>query len=124
MRRYQLREYTKVPAESAVISPGFRLSEVIDQFYAEGVVPDFLPADLGEDNAEEFDDDGLPVVDPLGDIRSDPMELREAALVHGIEEYESTLSPTPSTPSVLVSPLLSDPAVNADCDNQKNRDTI
>lgn len=99
MRRYQLRKYTKIPVESAMTSPGFRLSEVIDQFYAEGVVPDFLPADLGEDNAEEFDDDGLPVVDPLGDIRSDPMELREAALVHGIEEYESALSPTSPVPS-------------------------
>lgn len=98
MRRYQLRKYAKIPVESAMTSPGFRLSEVIDQFYAEGVVPDFLPADLGEDNAEEFDDDGLPIVDPLGDVRSDPMELREAALVHGIEEYEAALSPTPPVP--------------------------
>ena len=98
MRRYQLRKYAKTPENSAMTSPGFRLSEVIDQFYAEGVVPDFLPADLGEDNAEEFDDDGLPIVDPLGDIRSDPMELREAALVHGIEEYEAALSPTLSAP--------------------------
>lgn len=98
MRRYQLCNYSKIPVEPAPVSPGFRLSEVIDQFYAEGVVPDFLPADLGEDKAEEFDADGLPIVDPLGDIRSDPIDLREAALVHGIEEYEATLSPTPPTP--------------------------
>ena len=98
MRRYQLRKYAKAPENPAVTSPGFRLSEVIDQFYAEGVVPDFLPADLGEDKAEEFDDDGLPIVDPLGDVRSDPMELREAALVRGIEEYEAALSSTPPAP--------------------------
>ena len=29
-------------------SPGFTLTEVIDQFYTEGVVPDFIPADLGD----------------------------------------------------------------------------
>lgn len=106
MRRYQLRKYTKTPEKPAMTSPGFRLSEVIDQFYAEGVVPDFLPADLGEDNIEEFDDDGFPVVDPLGDIRSDSMELREDALVHGIEEYEAALSSTPSpSPAPISEPL-------------------
>lgn len=98
MRSYELRKYKKTPEKPAATFPGFRLSEVIDQFYAEGVVPDFLPADLGEDKAEEFDADGLPVVDPLGNIRSDPMELREAALMQGIDEYESALASTPPSP--------------------------
>lgn len=44
------------PAAATV--PGFTLSEVIAQFYAEGVVPDFIPADLGEDLVGEVDADG------------------------------------------------------------------
>lgn len=98
-------------SEETQLRPGFTLAQIIDQFYAEGVVPDFIPADLGEDSADEISDDGFFVVDPLGNIRTDPFEAREAALMSGIKDPD----PAPSSaPSVPVSPLLSDPAVNVD----------
>lgn len=68
--------------------PGFTLSEIIDSFYLEGVVPDFIPADLGEDAADEVDEDGNFIVDPRGNIRTDPMDLRESELIAGIYDPE------------------------------------
>ncbi|UNI72412.1 MAG: hypothetical protein [Chaetfec virus UA24_2329] len=104
MRIYEKREYRKVPAVPSRTVPGFRLSEVIDQFYAEGVVPDFLPADLGEDTAEEFDSDGFPIVDPDGNIRTDPMDARERALMKGVDEFETSLQPPVPVPVPVPEP--------------------
>lgn len=75
--------------------PGMTLTETIDQFFVEGVVPDLLPADLGSDETSEVTFDGWPVVDPLGDIRTDPMELRERQLVKAsddkfVQQYAGT----------------------------------
>lgn len=54
-------------------------------FYAEGVVPDFIPADLGRDESDEVDaDSGLWAVDAAGNIRTDPMDYREASLMAGL----------------------------------------
>lgn len=75
------RSVQTVPISPAETTPGMTLTETIDQFFVEGVVPDLLPADLGTDDATELDADGLPIVDPMGDIRSDPFELRERLLV-------------------------------------------
>lgn len=87
------------------VTPGFRLTEVIDQFYAEGVVPDFIPADLGEDSADEIDPrTGLYAVDPDGDIRTDPFEAREAKLMEGIKDPDP--APVPIPPSSVVPPTI------------------
>lgn len=102
MRAYEFSKPTEVSNPRAVTSPGFRLSEVIDEFFAEGVVPEFLPADLGEDKADEFDADGWPSVDPDGRIDVDPMERREAALMAGVKDPDPApvsapaLSPAPA----------------------------
>lgn len=105
-----MREYMKRQAMPPAISektqlrPGFTLAQIIDQFYAEGVVPDFIPADLGEDSADEISDDGFFAVDPLGNIRTDPFEAREAALMAGIKDPDPAPSPT-SAPSPTPEPL-------------------
>lgn len=84
--------------EKTQLRPGFTLAQIIDQFYAEGVVPDFIPADLGEDSADEISDDGFFAVDPLGNIRTDPFEAREAALMAGVKDPDPAPSPTPPAP--------------------------
>lgn len=87
MRLYQLKPAQSVgrgiPAETI---PGSTLTEVIDLFLAQGVTPDLLPADLGEDADDEFDNEGYPYVDPLGNIRTDLMELRERRLVSAADD--------------------------------------
>lgn len=70
---------------AAVTVPGFTLSEVIAQFYVEGVVPDFIPADLGEDLVGEIDADGRWLVDPAGDIRTDRLDKLESDLMAGLD---------------------------------------
>lgn len=77
--------------------PGFTLSEIIDQFYAEGVVPDFIPADLGEDASDELDPDGWPYVDPRGDIRTDPIQFREEQLLAGVKDPDPAPVSVPPT---------------------------
>lgn len=72
-------------APAAATVPGFTLSEVIAQFYAEGVVPDFIPADLGEDLVGEIDADGRWLVDPAGDIRTDRLDKLESDLMAGLD---------------------------------------
>ena len=89
-------------SEKTQLRPGFTLAQIIDQFYAEGVVPDFIPADLGEDSADEISDDGFFVVDPLGNIRTDPFEAREAALMSGIKDPDPAPSPTPPAPPASI----------------------
>lgn len=74
-------------------SPGFTLTEIIDQFYAEGVVPDFIPADLGEDLVDETDADGRWLVDPAGDIRTDRLDKLESDLMAGLN---AVVDPAPS----------------------------
>lgn len=98
MRAYQKRAFAPSVKKSALVTPGFTLAEIIDQFFAEGVVPDFIPADLGEDMADEVDADGSWLVDPYGDIRTDPMEMRENALMSGIKDPDPVPDPTPPAP--------------------------
>ena len=74
--------------------PGFTLSEVIAQFYAEGVVPDFIPADLGEDLVGEIDADGRWLVDPDGDIRTDRLDKLESDLMAGLD---AVVDPAPAS---------------------------
>lgn len=95
--------------EPARTSPGFTLTEIIDQFYAEGVVPDFIPADLGEDLVNEVDVDGRWLVDPAGDIRTDRLEKMENDLMAGLD---AVVDPAPaSDPASALDPaLISDPA--------------
>lgn len=90
-------------------SPGFTLTEVIDQFYAEGVVPDFIPADLGEDLVDEIDAEGRWLVDPDGDIRTDRFDKLENDLMAGLD---AVVDPAPASyPASASDPVLtSDPA--------------
>lgn len=112
MRAYLLAEPVTVqPSPVVETVPGMTLTETIDQFYSEGVVPDLLPADLGTDSPDEIDANGYPYVDPMGNIRSDPMELRERQLVAAagdkfaeayaatrMDDYGDLPVVTPSTP--------------------------
>lgn len=91
MREYKKRYFAADVAVAPVSQPepavpGYRLTELIDQFLLEGVVPDFIPADLGTDDDTEFDlDTGLWTVDPRGNIRTDPMDIREQELLAGVD---------------------------------------
>ena len=85
MRLYQTQKSQRFTAPAAATEPGFTLSEVIAQFYAEGVVPDFIPADLGEDLVGEIDADGRWLVDPAGDIRTDRLDKLESDLMAGLD---------------------------------------
>lgn len=78
--------------------PGFTLSEVIAQFYVEGVVPDFIPADLGEDLVGEIDADGRWLVDPAGDIRTDRLDKLESDLMAGLD---AVADPAPASDPAL-----------------------
>ena len=85
MRLYQIQKSQRFTAPAAATVPGFTLSEVISQFYVEGVVPDFIPADLGEDLVGEIDADGRWLVDPDGDIRTDRLDKLESDLMAGMK---------------------------------------
>nr|DAT35299.1 MAG TPA: hypothetical protein [Microviridae sp.] len=85
MRLYQMQKSQRFTEPAAATVPGFTLSEVIAQFYVEGVVPDFIPADLGEDLVGEIDADGRWLVDPAGDIRTDRLDKLESDLMAGLD---------------------------------------
>lgn len=85
MRLYQKTKSSTFAKPACETSPGFTLSEVIAQFYAEGVVPDFIPADLGEDLVDEVDAEGRWLVDPAGDIRTDRFDKLENDLMAGLD---------------------------------------
>lgn len=105
--------FVKLPGET---SPGFTLTEIIDQFYAEGVVPDFIPADLGEDLVDETDADGRWLVDPAGDIRTDRLDKLESDLMAGLD---AVVDPAPS-PDPAPS---SDPALAFDSSSASDSST-
>lgn len=98
MRAYLKTKPTFGSKPAARGIPGFTLTEIIDQFYAEGVVPDFIQADLGEDAADELDADGWPYVDPRGDIRTDPIQFREEQILAGVKDPEPVPAPAPLPP--------------------------
>lgn len=110
MRLYQKQKLQRFKVPAAVISPGFTLSEIIAQFYVEGVVPDFIPADLGEDLVDEIDAEGRWLVDPAGDIRTDRFDKLENDLMAGLDaaiDPAPAFNPTPtpdSTPASEASP--------------------
>lgn len=93
MRLYQKTKSSTFAKPACEISPGFTLSEVIAQFYAEGVVPDFIPADLGEDLVGEIDAEGRWLVDPAGDIRTDRFDKLENDLMAGLD---AAIDPAPA----------------------------
>ena len=93
MRLYQKTKSSTFAKPACETSPGFTLSEVIAQFYAEGVVPDFIPADLGEDLVDEIDAEGRWLVDPAGDIRTDRLDKLESDLMAGLN---AVVDPAPS----------------------------
>lgn len=109
MRLYQIQKSQRFIAPAAATEPGFTLSEVIAQFYVEGVVPDFIPADLGEDLVGEVDADGRWLVDPAGDIRTDRLDKLESDLMAGLD---TVVDPAPaSDPAPAPDPALApDPA--------------
>lgn len=82
-------------------TPGARLTDIIKEFMAQGVTPDLLPADLGHDEPDELDSrTGHFRVDPFGDIRSDPMQMREEGLFNGLDDAIGRM-PTPPTPTPI-----------------------
>lgn len=106
MRLYQKQKLQRFEEPAAVTSPGFTLSEVIAQFYAEGVVPDFIPADLGEDLIDEIDAEGRWLVDPAGDIRTDRFDKLENDLMTGLDavvDPAPAFNPTPASDSAPAS---------------------
>lgn len=109
MRLYQKQKLQRFKAPAAVTAPGFTLSEVIAQFYAEGVVPDFIPADLGEDLVDEVDAEGRWLIDPSGDIRTDRFDKLENDLMAGLD---AVVDPAPAfNPAPTSDPAsASDPA--------------
>lgn len=98
MRLYQTQKSQRFTAPAAATVPGFTLSEVIAQFYVEGVVPDFIPADLGEDLVGEIDADGRWLVDPAGDIRTDRLDKLESDLMAGLD---AVADPAPASDPAL-----------------------
>lgn len=102
--------FVKLPGET---SPGFTLTEIIDQFYAEGVVPDFIPADLGEDLVDETDADGRWLVDPAGDIRTDRLDALESDLMAGLDAVVDP-APAPDPAPALDPAPASDPVPASD----------
>lgn len=109
MRLYRKTVRQRFPVKPACTSPGFTLTEIIDQFYAEGVVPDFIPADLGEDLVNEVDVDGRWLVDPAGDIRTDRLEKMENDLMAGLDAVVDPV-PAPDPASASDPAPASDPA--------------
>ena len=106
MRLYQKTKSSTFAKPVCEISPGFTLSEVIAQFYAEGVVPDFIPADLGEDLVDEIDAEGRWLVDPAGDIRTDRFDKLENDLMAGLDaavDPAPAFNPTPASDPVPIS---------------------
>lgn len=113
MRLYQKQKLQRFKEPAAVTSPGFTLSEIIAQFYLEGVVPDFIPADLGEDLVNEIDAEGRWLVDPAGDIRTDRLDKLENDLMAGLD---AAIDPAPAfdpTPASDPAPAF-DPAPASD----------
>ena len=100
MRLYQTQKSQRFTAPAAATVPGFTLSEIIAQFYVEGVVPDFIPADLGEDLVDEIDAEGRWLVDPAGDIRTDRFDKLENDLMAGLDaavDPAPAFNPTPAS---------------------------
>lgn len=106
MRLYQIQKPQRFTAPAAATVPGFTLSEIIAQFYVEGVVPDFIPADLGEDLVDEIDAEGRWLVDPAGDIRTDRFDKLENDLMAGLDaaiDPAPAFNPTPASDSAPAS---------------------
>lgn len=96
MRLYQKQTLKKFIQEPSLGVPGYTLPEIIDQFYVEGVTPDFIPADLGEDLVSEIDSEGRWLVDPSGDIRTNKFDEMENDLMAGLD---AVVAPAPATAS-------------------------
>lgn len=79
-------------------TPGFRLSEIIDEYLEEGVVPDLVPAELGFDESDLLDRDGNFLVDPKGRLR-DRMEVLEDQLMAGLPVDASSIPDSPVAPA-------------------------
>lgn len=115
MRLYQKQTLKKFIQEPSLGNPGYTLPEIIDQFYVEGVTPDFIPADLGEDLVSEVDSEGRWLVDPSGDIRTDKLDKMESDLMAGLDAVVDPAPATTSDPSTASDPApASDPAAASD----------
>lgn len=119
MRLYRKTTPAAFVKPAGETSPGFTLVEIIDQFYAEGVVPDFIPADLGEDLIDEIDAEGRWLVDPAGDIRTDRLDKLESDLMAGLDAIvdpapASDFTPASGSSSASDSSLASDSSSASD----------
>lgn len=108
MRAYESRRKQFANPQPVVTQPGFTLTQIIDQFYSEGVIPEFLPAELGNDSADELDADGNFAVDPSGRIDIDRMDRLESQLLDGVPVPDLDTIPV-SAPVAPVEPQPSEP---------------
>jgi hypothetical protein len=84
------------------VYPGMRLTDYVAMCLAEGVAPDLVPVETSYD---EIGTDALEnafIVDPYGDVRTDPFELMESSknaqrrqMMKSMENHGS--SPTPES---------------------------
>lgn len=111
MRLYQKQTLKKFIQEPSLGVPGYTLPEIIDQFYVEGVTPDFIPADLGEDLVSEVDSEGRWLIDPSGDIRTNKFDEMESDLMAGLDAMVDPAPAPASDPALAPDPApASDPA--------------
>lgn len=99
MRLYQKQTLKKFFQEPSLGVPGYTLSEIIDLFYVEGVTPDFIPAELGEDLVTEIDSEGRWLIDPSGDIRTNKFDKMESDLMAGLDSAVDLVPASTSDPS-------------------------
>lgn len=115
MRLYQKQTLKRFIQEPSLGVPGYTLPEIIDQFYVEGVTPDFIPADLGEDLVSEVDSEGRWLIDPSGDIRTNKFDEMENDLMAGLDAVVDPAPVTASAPAPASDPALApDPAPSPD----------
>lgn len=113
MRLYQKQTLKKFTQEPSLGIPGYTLPEIIDQFYVEGVTPDFIPADLGEDFVSEVDSEGRWLIDPSGDIRTNKFDEMENDLMAGLDAVVDPAPATAPDPATASDPALAPDPVTA-----------
>lgn len=76
--------------------PGMTIPQYVRMCSSEGVAPDLVPAETSYDEVTDVDADGRFIVDPYGDIRTDPFDLMEKSRSEAVRQ----LMKNQSTPSV------------------------
>lgn len=87
-----------------VVLPGQTIGEFVRTALSTGVTPDMPTPELShDDDVTELDEDGLPIVDPYGNIATDWSSMAENLRSDALSRRPPT-SESPSTPDVVKSP--------------------